>query len=198
MTLNRPPTHHSFPAQQEVKSMGSQLAYSYSINRMSTKPFRTILFTSFNARLRRRIELISTGSWERWPRTRFTENSLHDLVKQHRGHKDQEDVPFKGQDLVYLTADAEEELETLKESETYIIGGIVDRNRYKVSPATLPLCKVRRQPPPSSLDSEPLSRQSSRTRNTHGKIAHRHLPSRDADSKSPNGQPGDSGPALLD
>jgi len=40
-------------------------------------------------------------------------------------------VPFQGQDLVYLTADAEDELETLKESETYIIGGIVDRNRYK-------------------------------------------------------------------
>lgn len=35
--------------------------------------------------------------------------------------------------VVYLTADAEDELLELKEGETYIIGGIVDRNRYKAS-----------------------------------------------------------------
>ncbi|KAK4686939.1 tRNA (guanine9-N1)-methyltransferase, partial [Tremellales sp. Uapishka_1] len=34
--------------------------------------------------------------------------------------------------LVYLSADAEEELETLREDEIYIIGGIVDRNRHKM------------------------------------------------------------------
>jgi tRNA (guanine9-N1)-methyltransferase len=34
--------------------------------------------------------------------------------------------------LVYLSADAEEEIETLKEDEIYIIGGIVDKNRHKV------------------------------------------------------------------
>jgi hypothetical protein len=43
--------------------------------------------------------------------------------------------------LVYLSADAEEELETLAENEIYIIGGIVDKNRYKVCPlgAGMPL-----------------------------------------------------------
>ncbi|KAG9103223.1 tRNA (guanine(9)-N(1))-methyltransferase [Ceratobasidium sp. 370] len=34
--------------------------------------------------------------------------------------------------VVYLTADAEDELLELHEGETYIIGGIVDRNRHKV------------------------------------------------------------------
>lgn len=34
--------------------------------------------------------------------------------------------------MVYLTADTETTLETLEEGTTYIIGGIVDRNRYKV------------------------------------------------------------------
>jgi hypothetical protein len=37
--------------------------------------------------------------------------------------------------LVYLSADAEEELTTLSEDEVYVIGGIVDRNRYTVSAA---------------------------------------------------------------
>lgn len=36
------------------------------------------------------------------------------------------------QSIVYLTADSEEELTELRPNETYIIGGIVDRNRYKV------------------------------------------------------------------
>jgi tRNA (guanine9-N1)-methyltransferase len=35
--------------------------------------------------------------------------------------------------LVYLSADADEELTTLAADEVYVIGGIVDRNRHKVS-----------------------------------------------------------------
>lgn len=41
-------------------------------------------------------------------------------------------VPFTAtRQLVYLSADADEELSTLSEDEVYIIGGIVDRNRHK-------------------------------------------------------------------
>ena len=45
-------------------------------------------------------------------------------------------------DVIYLTADSEEELTDLKPEETYIIGGICDHNRYKVtstSPQRSPL-----------------------------------------------------------
>ena len=34
-------------------------------------------------------------------------------------------------DLVYLTADSEEELVELDPGKAYIVGGIVDRNRHK-------------------------------------------------------------------
>lgn len=37
-----------------------------------------------------------------------------------------------GRQLVYLSADSEEELETLSPDEIYIIGGIVDHNRHKM------------------------------------------------------------------
>ena len=40
--------------------------------------------------------------------------------------------------VVYLTADSEEELSELRPDETYIIGGICDHNRYKVTSAFLP------------------------------------------------------------
>ena len=39
--------------------------------------------------------------------------------------------------VVYLTADSEEELSELRPDETYIIGGICDHNRYKVTFAFL-------------------------------------------------------------
>lgn len=35
-------------------------------------------------------------------------------------------------DLVYLTADAEETIQELDAAKVYVIGGIVDRNRHKV------------------------------------------------------------------
>ena len=37
---------------------------------------------------------------------------------------------FKKSDIVYLTADSPNVLENLDPSKAYVIGGIVDRNRY--------------------------------------------------------------------
>lgn len=45
------------------------------------------------------------------------------------------------QNVIYLTADSEEELIELKPEEIYIIGGICDHNRYKVALPPLFICR---------------------------------------------------------
>jgi tRNA (guanine9-N1)-methyltransferase len=42
-------------------------------------------------------------------------------------------LPWPPRRIVYLSADAEDELTTLSPDDVYVIGGIVDRNRHKVS-----------------------------------------------------------------
>lgn len=61
----------------------------------------------------------SFGDYERWD-VRFCESDLVAHLGTVTGP------------VVYLSADAEETLETIEEDATYIIGGIVDRNRHKV------------------------------------------------------------------
>ena len=61
------------------------------------------------------IEKQGSKSWA----VTFSEKSYMDLLK-----------PTNLQDLVYLTADSENVITSLDNQKTYIIGGIVDRNRY--------------------------------------------------------------------
>lgn len=113
--------------------MGSQLSYCHSSNRLTTKPFLKIVFSGFHGQLKDRMDTTLQGHYNVWTRTEWRQ----DDVGGFPGGSDvqQEGVvnnPFPSQTYVYLTADSDYELETLKEDETYIIGGIVDKNRYKV------------------------------------------------------------------
>lgn len=121
--------------------MSSQLGYVYNINRMSNKPFRQIVSTSFNGRLAARMEGQLEAHYRRWHSMLWTSRSLDDLVAHQAQPVEDADSAmdaFTGQEYVYLSADSDYELETLSENQTYIIGGIVDRNRYKVSLTTGP------------------------------------------------------------
>ncbi|KAL6951022.1 hypothetical protein ACO0QE_000314 [Hanseniaspora vineae] len=105
---------------KEIISMSNQITRSYSANR-NFSYFADIEIASFNKRLKQRFEgkLANTRFME-WKNVKFVEN---DTVKE-----------LSAEDklnTVYLSADATETLETLESGKTYVVGGIVDKGRYK-------------------------------------------------------------------
>ncbi len=145
---------------QEITSLCSQLAYVYSVNRRSSNPFRSLLFTSLNGRTLSRLEKLNDAGYKRWAGTEWWTDGYERLWLQNsagsapgdgeslrgapseEGHaEDNEDdndpekllaTPVSQDRVVYLTADSTEILEELREGETYVIGGLCDHNRYKV------------------------------------------------------------------
>lgn len=138
--------------------MTSQLGYTYSANKKSSQPFAALLYTGLGGRAFTRLESMSDAGYKRWKETEWWHEGYERLWegKADEGSaetgKEKSNEPEvnggKGEQItqklqrnpqsapresvVYLTADSTEELTELKEGETYIIGGIVDHNRYKV------------------------------------------------------------------
>lgn len=69
------------------------------------------------------------------------EFSTGSLKLPEKGSESKEHTAAKDS-VIYLTADSENEIAELREGETYIIGGIVDRNRYKVGHSSLGCCSL--------------------------------------------------------
>ena len=112
---------------KEVVSLSSQLAYAYSANRRAPCPFEHLLYTSLDGKTLTRLESLGEAGYKRWTGVEWWAKSYEELWDPLDGHT----VVDRGT-IVYLTADSDIELTELKEGETYIIGGIVDHNRYKV------------------------------------------------------------------
>ncbi|KIP10409.1 hypothetical protein PHLGIDRAFT_115531 [Phlebiopsis gigantea 11061_1 CR5-6] len=137
--------------ENEVKSLTSQLAYTYNAHKKASNPFSSLLFTSLNGRTFTRLESLSDAAYKRWKDTewwhegyeRLWEGKPSEAVsetanKSEVGEEDNVETKLAktpqtaAQDsVVYLTADSKDELSELKAGETYIIGGICDHNRYK-------------------------------------------------------------------
>ncbi|WFD03833.1 tRNA (guanine(9)-N(1))-methyltransferase [Malassezia obtusa] len=140
----------------EATSLAAQLGYLYGVNRTSSHPFEELVFTGagrtssaslgfapphggahafptagtsdtslFHDRVGAHMEDKNRGSWRRWSRVKLREYGGLEALWESS------DAPCQKSDLVYLTADTDETIDTLEEGKTYIIGGIVDRNRYK-------------------------------------------------------------------
>lgn len=113
--------------------MTSQLAYTYSANRKASQRFSSIVFSSFNGRTRARLQSQSNAAYQRWDGTEWWEGGYESLWDEATSAAGPSTQKSEKENVIYLTADADDELAELKEEETYIVGGIVDRNRYKAS-----------------------------------------------------------------
>jgi len=105
---------------KEIVSMSNQIARSYSAKRHCDYDL-PLTISSFNKNLKKRFET-AVQQYKLWKNIDFQENEkLSDLIPE-----DQKDK------FVYFTADTDEVIETLTPNTTYIIGGIVDKNRHKM------------------------------------------------------------------
>ncbi|EJD53631.1 hypothetical protein AURDEDRAFT_53297 [Auricularia subglabra TFB-10046 SS5] len=116
--------------EKEVISLTSQLSYVYNSNRRSLHPFSELLFTSLNGKTFTRLEGLVDGAYKRWARTEWWHDGYEKLWSDDASAEERK-TRCEQEKVVYLTADAEEDLDELRAGETYIIGGICDHNRYK-------------------------------------------------------------------
>lgn len=85
---------------------------------------------------------MNDGAYKRWANTEWWQEGYERLwtgmpastTGEGTGHAEGPKASLES--VVYLTADSNEELLELKEDETYVIGGIVDHNRYTVGLAS--------------------------------------------------------------
>ncbi|KAL8840561.1 MAG: hypothetical protein Q9170_001247 [Blastenia crenularia] len=132
----------------ERKSLASQVTRSYSDNHKA--PFRSHVFvSSFNGHLRERFDNVLSGTHRSWKGVKFLDGDFEEaareadgLMKSDQGGRmagafeelesiQQPDDEKGPGEIVYLTSDSPDTLTELKPCSTYIIGGLVDRNRHK-------------------------------------------------------------------
>ncbi len=134
---------------KERKSLGSQVTRSYSDNHKS--PFQSHLaVSSFGGPLKERFEGLLEGQHHSWKGVRFLEGDFVQAAEQakewmkgdcsgrlagvfeEKAIADQSaDELIQNGEVVYLTSDSPNTLTELRPYSTYIIGGLVDRNRHK-------------------------------------------------------------------
>ncbi|KAL8779895.1 MAG: hypothetical protein Q9213_006717 [Squamulea squamosa] len=132
----------------ERTSLASQITRSYSENNKA--PFRSLLFiSSFGGLLKQRFDTVLAGHHHNWKGVKFLEGDFETATDHaaatmktdrrgrlagafRRSEDDQmaEAIPTAGE-VIYLTSDSPDTLTELKPYSTYIIGGIVDKNRHK-------------------------------------------------------------------
>ena len=108
--------------EKERKSMAYQLGICYSANVKAAVPAQ-IHVTGLGGGMGDVVRKVCSGV-EHWAVHMADETYLESpaLIKDAKTTKER---------IVYLTADSEHELADFKDDEVYVIGGIVDRNRYK-------------------------------------------------------------------
>jgi tRNA (guanine9-N1)-methyltransferase len=106
---------------KEIVSLSNQVTRSYLAKRHCEYEVG-LTVTSFNKNLKNRFDSV-ISHYKQWQNIEFATNDhLEELLPTD---------PAELQKYVYLTADTDEIIQELEPGHTYIIGGIVDKNRHK-------------------------------------------------------------------
>ncbi|ODV85200.1 hypothetical protein CANARDRAFT_185998, partial [[Candida] arabinofermentans NRRL YB-2248] len=108
---------------KEIVSLSNQITRSYSENKRNLNRVDLVV-TDFGKRLKERYET-RVSAFKDWSTDyiTFKESSMEDELPLND--------PEAMSKVIYLSADTTDVLEELVEGETYIVGGIVDKGRYK-------------------------------------------------------------------
>ncbi|CAN7026768.1 unnamed protein product [Brassica rapa subsp. trilocularis] len=102
-------------SESEISSLAQQIMYCYAVNGRSTSPCHLWL-TGIKGEMSTQLDKLP--GFEKW----FIEKESRFYIEAMADRKES---------LVYLTADSETVLDELDPKSIYIIGGLVDRNRFK-------------------------------------------------------------------
>lgn len=134
---------------KERKSLASQITRCYSDNHKA--PFQThLVVSSFGGHLKDRFDGILAGNHRSWKNVRFLETDLVDAANQadewmrqtgggeiaaalvdRYGTESSPSAKAREGEMVYLTSDSPNTLTEICPYSTYVIGGLVDKNRHK-------------------------------------------------------------------
>jgi tRNA (guanine9-N1)-methyltransferase len=116
-------------AERPIKSLSQQLAFCYAFNRKSPNPVH-LYFTGLGPKLQAQMAKSHCEGWQNIVMTEKCYTQLPEFFSHETNRNETASDPEQRQ-LVYLSADAEETITEFDPSCAYIIGGIVDRNRFK-------------------------------------------------------------------
>lgn len=121
-------------SESTLKSLTQQIMFCYGINRRHNCP-APLFLTGVGPKITTNL---NKSNFHNWIGVTIESSDYLALPNFTIAPQDRSNVAYSGSNsssnlkqLVYLTSDAEETLETLEPDCAYIIGGIVDRNKHK-------------------------------------------------------------------
>jgi len=136
--------------EKEMISLGSQLTRCYADNGRS-KYRAHLTISGFSGRLKERFNGILAKHYQNWKGVRFFDEDINEVAEKAKEwmkgenggkaagplaeHVRREETKSSNEaeegEIIYLSSDSDVTLTHLKPYSTYIIGGLVDRNRHK-------------------------------------------------------------------